>query len=225
MKYAVAALLGILLGAAGGLAGLYYNPLTEPHAPEPNASDWVLRYTFPVRDPLMVTHGMHARVLAKPQGVHELWENTISATASIMLTLNDGAGAATALASRSMLPSASTDFLLRGAVLTDHWVLTVPGQGSLFLQVDSNVWPFVKDSLVPVWYLGRQWRGPIEYRPTDGPGARGAALVIGATGRFAELQGSAVERYELREFSRAGAEELVGELYVRLVEPLVAANQ
>ena len=94
----------------------------------------------------------------------------------------------------------------------------------MFLQADTNVWPFLKETL-PVWYLGRPWDGPADYRPTAGPGA-GTAAVLGATGRFVGVEGTAVEQYRLTDLDPASRSiAAVGELHLRMPEPQVAVQQ
>jgi hypothetical protein len=108
-------------------------------------------------------------------------------------------------------------------MVDDYWLLTAPGEGSLFVLGDSNVWPVVRDNVLPVSLLDRPWAGPRSYRSTNGPGVRGTALAVGATGRFAGSEGSAIERLHLNGYSRAaGVESFAGELLLRLVEPAAA---
>ncbi len=223
MKLTTGFVLGLLLGAAGGVAALYYNPLTEPDPPPPGDTDWALTYRFPKGDAIAFTHGAHGRLAAHPPGIEELWESTIGGAALAVLTLRDAAGAPAAFASRLGAGSPRTDLLLEGAVWSDSWLLTVPGEGSLFVRADSNLWPFLKEGVVPVWYLQRPWQGPAEYRPTAGPGTGDRAVVVGATGRFAALEGSAVEHYRLERFGTAGAEALTGEIFLRLEGQVAAA--
>src|SRR5690606_17161124 len=143
---------------------------------------------------------------AYPPGVEELWENTISVAAMTVLSLRQPDGATAVRASRLIAASPKPDLLLVGALGSDYWLLSVPGDGSLFVRAESNVWPFVHDSLMPVWYLQRPWEGPTECRPTAGPGNGDTAVVIGASGRFANASGSAVERYRLERFGTSGPE-------------------
>jgi hypothetical protein len=153
------------------------------------------------------------------------WEETIDRTALLGLVLDDSDDKPAAVASRMLAGSADTDFLLSGVLVSDYWLLTIPNEGTLFLRADSNVWPFLKQTLLPVWYFGRPWSGPAHYRPTTGPGDDGLALVVGATGRFAGLEGTAIEQYRLTDLdpaSRSAA--AVGELHLRLREPQIAAG-
>src|SRR5690606_1401844 len=69
MKLTTGFVLGLLLGAAGGVAALYYNPLTEPDPPPPGDTDWALTYRFPKGDAIAFTHGAHGRLAAHPPGI------------------------------------------------------------------------------------------------------------------------------------------------------------
>jgi hypothetical protein len=211
--------LGLLIGA--GLAGtaLYYNPFTLHTGAAPAAGDRVLRYSLPDQ---LLTAAVGEDAMLGGRSKPGLWEETIDRTAVIGLVLTDESGQPAAIASRLMAASPSTDLLLTGVVLSDYWLVTLPGQGTLFVRSDSNVWPFLKETLLPVWLFDRSWRGPAEYRPTVGPNA-GAASVLGVAGVFEGKSGSAVERYDVTAFGPAkSSAAAVGELFVHLPEQQVA---
>jgi hypothetical protein len=215
MRYAFVALLGLLIGAAAGGAAIYYNPFTRASAPPADAGDRVLHYGLP-GEVLSFTLGDAVIPPGTPKRDDVFWEETIDRTALLGLVLEDAQNKPTAVASRLLAISPRTDFLLSGVRVNDCWLLTIPGEGTLFLRADTNVWPFLKETL-PVWYFGRPWKGPTDYRPTAGPGEDGTALVIGATGRFVGLKGSAVEKYRLTDLdakSRSAA--ATGEVDLRL---------
>ena len=159
MKHLLVVLLGLVLGAAAASAVLYYNPLAAQSAPQPNPTDRVLHYTLPDQV-LELAVGEDARLFGQDLGKDRLWEETIDRTAVLGLVLNDAANQPAAIASRLMATSADTDLLLRGVLLDDHWLVTLPGEGTLFVRAESNAWPFLKETLVPVWYLARPWQGP-----------------------------------------------------------------
>jgi hypothetical protein len=222
MKYFFSALAGIVVGIALGAVCLYYDPLTMRAATPLQGSSWTLRYTVPEDDLIALTHSDRLPLPLKPEGVDTLWEATIRSAALSVLSLHDAdAGAAAALATRFSKPSRATDLLLRGAILDDYWLVTVPGSGSVFVYDMNNLWPVLRENVVPVSLLRRPWHGPGEYLTTLGPsGSRGPGLAVGATGRFVGFVGDAAEIYRLNRYSRIhGAEELAGELVLGLAAP------
>jgi hypothetical protein len=185
----------------------------------------VLRYSLPDQV-LGFTLGEHALLPGQAVGDGTLWEDTIDRTAVLGLILNDAADQPAAIASRLIAGSADTDLLLRGVLLEDYWLLTIPGEGTLFLRVDTNLWPFLKHTLLPVWYFDQPWGGPSDFQPTVGPGAQSTAMVVGATGRFAGAGGSATELYRLTELDPvARSAAATGELHLSLLQPQVVAEQ
>ena len=225
MRYLFVALLGLLLGAGAAGAALYFNPMTETSADAPSSTDRVLSYSLP-EQVLEFALGDDAALLGQASGDDSLWEDTIDRTAMLGLVLTDSAHQPVAVASRLMAASVDSDLLLRGMLVSDHWLITIPGEGTLFVRADSNVWPFVKHTLVPVWYLDKPWQGPVEYLPTVGPGAANTAKVVGINGVFSGQDGSAVERYSVTSLDPVGhSAAAVGELYLHLPAPQVAIQQ
>jgi hypothetical protein len=224
VKYTLITVVGLLLGAAGASAVLYYNPLTESEGPAPDSADRALHYALPGQI-FGLSLGEHALLPTGRADDSALWEDTVDRTALLGLVLEDTADRPVAVASRLLAGSADTDLLLRGVLVSDYWLLTFPDEGTLFVRVDTNLWPFLKQTLLPVWFFGQSWNGPVDYRPTAGPGVQNTAVVLGATGRFAGLEGSAVEEYRVTEIDRAGKKaEAVGELHLHLFEAQVTAE-
>ena len=225
MKYLFVALLGLVLGAALAGAVLYFNPFSTTAAAQPNATDRVLHYSLP-DDVLEFALGADARLFGQEPDDGGLWEDTIDGSALLGLTLKDDADQPVGIASRLMTVSADTDLLLRGVLLSDHWLVTIPGEGTLFVRADSNAWPFLKQTFVPVWYLEQPWQGPKDYWPTIGPGKDDSGVVLGVAGGFRGREGRAVERYELTALDPARRSALAeGELHLDLPGPQVAAQE
>lgn len=224
MRYIFVAIFGFVLGVAAAGAVLYVNPLTERSAPPPNSAARVLQYSLPDHV-LEFSVGEDARLFGQDAGDDSLWEETIDRAAVLGLVLNDADGRPAAIASRLMAPSPENDLLTSGVLVSDHWLVTIPSEGTLFVHASSNAWPFLKETLVPVWYFDRPWKGPAEYWPTVGPRSDDSALVVGLTGVLRGSEGSAVERYELaaldpeRRFAS-----VKGELHFELAGPQVAAE-
>jgi hypothetical protein len=222
MKYLFVAVLGLLIGAVLAGVALYYNPFTAHAGVAPAAGDRMLKYSLPDQV-LSVAVGEDAILAGRSSGVAGLWEETVDRTAVMGLVLTDESGQPAAIASRLMAPSPSTDLLLTGLVLTDYWLVTFPGQGTLFVRSDSNVWPFLKETFLPVWLFDRPWRGPAEYRPTVGPNAGNTASVLGVAGVFEGKSGSAVERYDVTALSPTEhSAAAVAELFLHMPEQQVA---
>jgi hypothetical protein len=213
MKYTIAAVFGLLIGAIAAGAALYYNPLTDEGTSAPDGG-WAFEYGYPGDGFLLATHRGLKGVPLAPEGIERTWENTIDASLLNVLALRGRGDAPPAVATRLAAPSRSTDLLRNGAIVSDFWLVTVPGQGSFFVHSEDNLWPFLKQTWLPV-LLGRPWRGPASYAPTVGPAGRKAA-VYGATGRFAAARGTAAETYRLERFGPHGLERLSGTLHVDL---------
>jgi len=224
MKYLLVAIAGLVLGAAAAAAVLYYNPLSEKSVALPNATDRVLHYALP-DSVLEFAVGEDARLFGQDTGPDSLWEETIDRTAVLGLVLNDDANQPAAVASRLIATSAETDLLMSGVLLDDHWLITIPGEGTLFVRAESNAWPFLKETLVPVWYLERPWQGPAEYWPTIGPGSDESGVALGLTGAFRGSEGRVVEHYEISTLDRGRDLALAkAELHLRMPGPQVAAQ-
>jgi hypothetical protein len=224
MKYLFVAIVGLLLGASAAGVVLYFNPLAARAAPPPSATARVLHYSLPDQV-LEFSIGEDARLFGQEPGDDSLFEETIARSAVLGLVLDDANNQPAALASRLMSASADTDLLLQGVLVTDYWLVTIPNEGTLFVQSTSNAWPFMKETLVPAWYLERPWRGPVEYWPTVGPGNDERGEVIGVAGALRGTEGDAVERYEITTLDPARNFALAkGELHLSLPGPQVAAQ-
>jgi hypothetical protein len=224
MKYLLVAALGLLIGAAAAGAAIYYNPFTMTKSVQLDAADRALHYSLP-SEVLGFELGDEVVPPGTPRHDYSLWEETIDRTAMLTLVLDDAHDNPTAIASRLLAVSPRTDFVLSGVRLNDYWLLTIPGEGTLFLRADTNIWPFLKETM-PVWYLGRAWKGPVEYNPTAGPSEQGAAIVIGATGRFVGLEGTAIEKYRLTDLDPAArSAAATGEIDLRLGASQVAKSE
>ena len=184
----------------------------------------MLQYSLPGHV-LQFALGEDARLLGQDTGDDSLWEETIDRAAVLGLVLNDAQSRPAAIASRLMTTSTETDLLLNGVLLSDYWLVTIPGEGTLFVHASSNAWPFLKETLVPVWYLDRPFEGPAEYWPTVGPRADSSARVVGLTGSLRGSEGGAVERYEFDALDPGRRLALAkGELHFDLAGPRVAAE-
>ncbi|MGD2167795.1 MAG: hypothetical protein PVF63_06775 [Gammaproteobacteria bacterium] len=200
MKWIIAFLLGILAGVAAAAVLLYVNPLSGQKLASVEGTT-LLSYEFGPRT-LSFTHGDQLGFDLQPRDVPTLWESTISRTMLGMFVLSDLQGSPVAVASRALKLSNDSNALTRGIVVADHWLVTVPGAGTYFIDSEENFWPVIRDTFVDVNLLGRDWEGARLYELSIGPDNRGAASLVGVSGRFAGVRGAAVHSIELRDYER-----------------------
>ena len=197
MRYVVGFLFGLLGGAVVAAALLYFNPLSRNQTIPSTDADWTLEYSLERDDIWLSTHDRRLRMRVVPDDVALLWEAGIRDTMLTAMPLGDaGLMDLMAAASRISVPSPATEFLRAGLLVDDFWLISVPGRGSLIVHSLNNLWPLLRDTVVTVDWLGRDYGGVGRYGPTLGPGRSGAA-VVGLAGDFRELTGRARERVSL----------------------------
>jgi hypothetical protein len=214
MKYILSLLFGLVIGAALAVAVLYFNPLTQRGVEPSGDADWSFEFALTPSATWIATHDARLELPVVPADVPLLWEVGIKGSLVTAMPLQNAAGQLAALASRITVPSAATEFLRSGLLVDDFWLITVPGQGTLFMHSVNNDWPLLRDTLVRVDLLGRDWQGPGAYTPTVGPADEGAR-VAGLSGSFAGRAGHGRERLALHDYS-GSLSALSGELLVSL---------
>lgn len=210
MKYVFSLFAGVIAGAAAAGALLYFNPLTLSESGTVNLSDWSLSYSLRGDETWVSSHDRRVDLPVAPVDVALLSERGIKGTILSAMPMRDVNGTAVAAASRISVPSAGTEFLSAGVLVEDYWLISVPGEGSVFVHAVNNQWPLLRDTVVRVDWLQRKWSGPGSYAPTRGPDRNGAR-VIGVTGNYAGATGHAAERLSLAEYDGSLAP-LSGEL-------------
>ena len=219
MKYVLRTIYGFLFGFTLTIVGLYYSPFTGDSGVISGVNARVFTYRSPFTEGLAVTHGGWSRLPFQPATIPELWEDTTRNALLSVLVLENENNVPVGIASRVSQFLESSEMLARGLLVGDDWLVTIAGEGSFFIEADSNLWPFMRETLIPVWYLDRPWQGPKNYRPTTGPGDGGTAIVAGATGSFAAREGTAVESYQVSDFNRTvGPGGIDARLFVHLPE-------
>ena len=201
MRWIGGFVLGILAGALVGLGLLYANPFTGEELPSVESTS-LLRYELGP-ETLSLTHGDQLGFDLQPSDISALWESTIRRTMLGTFVLRDLRGDVVGIASRATKISPQSNPLIRGILTSDHWLVTVPGAGSYFIESNDNIWPLLRDTFVKVNLLGRSWSGTRHFELTSGPDPNGAAVLTGASGRFAGVSGSAVHSVDIERYARA----------------------
>ena len=210
MKYALSLTFGLLLGVAVALGIIYFNPLTQQHAATSGRAQLELSYQFAGADNWLSTHSKSLKVPVIPSDVPLLWESGINGMMLAAMPLKGAAGSV--VGTKISAPSAASEFLHSGVLVDDYWLLSVPGEGSIFVHSINNQWPLLRDTIVTVDWLGRSFSAATEYLPTVGPSAQGAS-VVGMTGAYRGAKGHAHESMSL-DFYRGDFTPLSGRLAI-----------
>lgn len=206
MKYAIAILSGMLVGAVLFVAGMYFNPFAEQLMVSPLAvsNDEQLDFTFtavPGEALLYTDHG-ESIIEPHPDRVAELWEPAIVDTRVTVTLLHDSRGELAGLGIKFSTDSEQTAIIKSKILINSAWHIYVPAQGTLFVDQIENYWSYMREVVVPArWSSGDNWKGSFFRIMTQGPGALGTARVTGGNGNFAGMSSEAVETLTARAYS------------------------
>ena len=217
MKYVLSLVTGLLLGAAVALTGLYFNPLTQTQSGPFRNPEWRLDYGVGGSNTWLLTHDRKLDMPVVPAGAPLLFEDGIKGTLLTAMPLTPESGSDQALATRISVPSSDTEFLRTGLLVEDHWLISVPGQGTVYVNALNNQWPLLRDTVVRVDWLRRDFLAPGSYEPTRGPAAAGAE-VAGLTGTYAGARGYAHEQLSLDSYN-GSLVGLTGRIMISLSDP------
>jgi hypothetical protein len=222
VKYFVSLIVGVALGVAAFLALLYYNPFTSQNRLSPlSVSDndvITFKYSAVASDTLVFTNDGESQVAPHPSKVLQLWEPTVRHTDAMVTVLRDSRNQPAAIGIKFSSDSEKTRVLNSEALVDSAWYIYVPGQGSLFVEQQENLWNYIHDIVIPAyWSSADSWRGSWSGSITAGPGALGTARVFGGTGIFAGLEVDGVESLNAKAYSVAtGPVAMDGELAIEL---------
>ena len=230
IKYLVALIFGMAVGAAIFLGLLYFNPLMTQQRLSPitvTDNDVVkLGYSAAAQDMLIYTNDGESRVDPHPAKVLQLWEAPIRKTRAIATVLTDSRGQAAGIGIKFSSDSESTNILNGQAIVDSVWHIYMPERGSLFVAQSENLWSYLREIVIPAyWSSADSWRGIWRGDVTAGPGALGTASVVGGSGEFAGLRSEGVEALSAKAYSvELGPVAVDGELSIEIPrEELVAS--
>lgn len=222
MKYIVALLAGILIGACLFLLLLYHNPFAANQGLSPlHVSDAQLvdvSYSPVPGEALAVTNNGSAPVKPRPAGIDELWEQSIRRTRVLVTALTATDGGFAGIGIKFASDSESTRLLNAEAMVDSAWHIWMPDRGSLFIDQTENLWPYLRAVVLPARLsAGDSWRGTWYGITTAGPGALGTGRVTGGSGRFAGVTSEATESLSARAWSATqGPVAMTGNLLISL---------
>ncbi len=206
MKYVISLLVGMLIGVALFVLGLYYNPFVGNPSVSPLAVsdlDLVdLSFSLVASDSIVFTNDGESHVKPYPAKVLQLWEPTVRRTRGFVTILADSRGEPAGLGVKFSSDSEETA-LINGEVLVHSvWHIYLPKRGTFFVDQTENFWPYLHDIVIPARLSsGDNWRGSWYGIMTVGPGALGTARVTGNTGELTGIEAEAVESITARAYS------------------------
>lgn len=222
MKYVLSLFVGLLVGIAAFFALLYYNPLATQSRLSPlSVSDnevITFNYSAVAADSLVYTNDGESQVAPYPSRVLQLWEPTVRRTDAMVTVLRDSRNQPAAIGVKFSSDSEQTRLLNSEALVDSVWHIYVPGQGSLFIEQQENLWAYISEIVIPAyWSSADHWRGTWRGSVTSGPGALGTARVFGGSGVFEGLEIDGVESLNAKAYSVAdGPVAVDGELAIEI---------
>ena len=206
MKYAIALILGFVLGALLFVLGLVYNPFIADRGLSPlsvtDAEVITLNYSVVPAESIAYTNNGESMQAPTPEKVQQLWEAPISQTDAMVVLLHDAMGRAAGFGVKFSSDSESTHLFSGKAIRDSAWYIYLPQRGSLFMHQTENYWPFLQAVAFPAWRSSaNSWRGSWLGDLTAGPGALGTAKAAGSSGSLDGLVMDAVETLSVKAFS------------------------
>lgn len=224
MKYVVALILGLIIGAAIFAVGIVYNPFTGDRVLSPlsvtDAQVIVLQFSPVPAESIVYTNNGESVPSPYPEKVSQLWEAPIRKTSAMATIMRDARNQPAGIGLKISSLSESTDLLRGKAIIDSIWYIYTPQHGSMFIQQTENYLPFVQEVAFPAWRSSaNSWRGTWIGNTTSGPGALGTAAVSGGSGRVKGLDLDGVETLTVRAFSAdTGFVAAEGQLLIELPE-------
>jgi hypothetical protein len=206
MKYGVALVLGLVIGAALFGVGVVYNPFAASRVLSPlsvtEAPVILLKFSPVPADGIVYTNNGESVPSPYPDKVPQFWEAPIRKTSAMATIMRDARNQPAGIGIKIFSLSESTNLLRGQAIVDSIWYVYAPQHGSMFIQQTENYLPFVREVAFPAWKSSANtWRGTWTGNLTSGPGALGTAAVSGGSGRVKGLDLDGVETLSVRAFS------------------------
>lgn len=198
MKYLIALLLGLFVGAAVFAAGLIYNPFLVDRGLSPlsvtDSEVISLNFSSVPSDAIVFTNDGESRVKPFPEKVLQLWEPSIRLTSATATVMRDARSRTAGIGIKFSSRSERTRLLRGEAIVDSVWYVYRPGRGSLFIEQSENYWTFLREVGLPAYRSSaNNWKGTWIGDLTVGPGALGTAAVTGGAGPLQGLKMQGLE--------------------------------
>lgn len=230
MKYAISLVLGLLVGVALFVLGLYLNPFSGQATVSPLAvtNERVIDLSFSAvpGDGILYTDHGESIVTPHPERTTELWEPAVHGTSIYVTSVANGRGDFAGFGIKFSSKSEQTAILKGDAIANSAWHIYLPGQGTLMIDQTENFWSYIREVVIPArTSSGDNWVGSFHTITTNGPFSLGTARVTGGSGLFGGMTSESVEALTVRGYSAlTGPASIDGNLTIELTE-LAAASE
>lgn len=228
MKYLIALVAGLFVGAILFVAGLMYNPWIGKPSLSPisvtNSQIITLSYSPVPSTTIAYTNNGESRVDPYPEKVLQLWEAPVRQTTAMATVLQDARNQFAGIGIKISSLSEKTRLLNGHAIVDSVWYVYLPGRGSFFVEQSENHWSYLRDIVFPS-YRGsaNTWKGTWLSDMSVGPGALGMAKVTGGSGEFENFEMHAVESLSVKAWSaEEGPISAQGQLTIELPQVTAA---
>ncbi|MDX1481342.1 MAG: hypothetical protein R3315_06695 [Woeseiaceae bacterium] len=224
MKYVVSFIVGLTVGVAAFALLMYYNPFSAPQTISPLAVSenpmLNLQYSVVPDDSIFYTNDGESSTAPFPAGADELWEPTVNATRVLVTELSDARGSSLGIGIKFSTDSEATRLLNSEALVDSVWHIHLPQSGTFFVEQTENYWAYLRDIVIRARLNSTDsWRGAWSRVVTTGPNALGTGRALGGSGRYAGIEGEAVEILNATAYSSAsGPVAMNGMLTIALPE-------
>jgi hypothetical protein len=206
MKYLIALVLGLLVGATVFVAGMIYNPFIAKHGLSPlsvtDSEVMTLNFSSVPSNSILFTNDGESQRKPYPEKVLQLWEAPIRQTSAMATVMRDARSQTAGIGVKLSSLSERTRLLQGEALVDSVWYIYLPGRGSLFIEQSENYWTFLREVSLPAYRSSANiWKGAWLDDLTAGPGALGTAAVTGGAGSLQGLKMQGVESLSAQAYS------------------------
>lgn len=206
MKYVISIVIGMLIGMALFVAGLYYNPFVGNPSVSPLAVSDLdivdLSYSLVASEAIVFTNDGQSHIKPHPPKVLTLLEPTVSQTRVFVTILANSRGQPAGLGIKFSSDSEATAIIDGEVMVNSAWHIYLPEHGTFLVDQTENFWPYVRDIVIPARVSsGDNWRGSWHGIISAGPGALGTARVTAGNGPYVGAEAEAVESITARAYS------------------------
>lgn len=206
MKYLISLSIGMLVGIALFVLGLYYNPFVGNPSVSPLALSDLdivdLSYSLVASDSIAFTNDGESHVKPHPAKVLQLWEPTVKRTRGLVTILANSRGEPAGLGVKFSSESEQTAIIDSEVLMHSVWHIYLPERGTFLVDQTENFWSYLHDIVIPARLSsGDNWRGSWHGIMSVGPGALGTARVTANSGSLSGAEAEAIESITARAYS------------------------